>query len=271
MDLEPSWLVITALEADIHHVYTSHELSQWTFDILFMSLQYSFPAHGQSFQHCLPFKSHHKCHLCEAFSDAHLLCHRFWRTAVHDVACQRTVFSPFLVPCGFHPAVLPGACLLFVRRWRAPLEKGLSSILLTLYHLCHTRHLINIPMDKWIHLIPSDKLNTGIVDLDNTNIVVPSQNWIIIHHDWFSFLSLCPSSLLSILPSSLRSFLSSFLIFHMTFESWLLGRKCGWSSKACSAYWDYAVCLKMDPEMPASKMHIYAFQARVTEFGVLDI
>lgn len=168
------------------------------------------------FNTCLPFKSHYKCHLCEAFSDAHLLHHRCWRTAFHGFACQRTVFSPFLVPCGFHPAVLPGACLLFVRRWRATLEKGLSSILLNRYHLCHTRHLINMPMDKWMHLIPSDKLNTGRVDLDNTNIVVPSQNWIIIHHDWFSFLSAPLPFYPSFLPPSLLPFLPSW------FSTWLL-------------------------------------------------
>lgn len=111
------------------------------------------------FQACVPFEIHHKCHFHEASSVARPFPNRVWRTAFPCRECQRTVLLPLLIRLSSSSAHIFSLCL----AW-AHLESnvcflfyGISNILAM--HRC----FINMPMDKWIHLILFGTLNPGIV------------------------------------------------------------------------------------------------------------
>ena len=94
---------------------------------------------------CLPFKSHCKCHLHEAFSDAHLLPNEVWKTVFPHHEPQRMVFTFNDTCLSFYSA--PRACFLSAWRLSAPLRQclffwvgrwGCSFFCFNLYYACHT-------------------------------------------------------------------------------------------------------------------------------------
>lgn len=77
---------------------------QWASDIVPVLEVLLFCTWTIVFNTCLPFKSHHKCHLHEALLDAHPH-QQILENIFLCLECHRVVFLPFFSDTWLHPAV----------------------------------------------------------------------------------------------------------------------------------------------------------------------